>query len=69
MFPPHYNSLIMKIGAGLEVLTVCQEQEEGAVQTGQLTAGPSPRGASMAVHLVCRQQQQSLRTNLGQPES
>ena len=44
----------MQQGAGVEVLTVCQEQEKGAVQTGQLPAGHSPREAGRAL--------QSLRT-------
>ena len=47
---------------------MCQEQKKGTIQTGQLPASPSPRGGGRTVQLVCRKQQQSLRTNLFQQE-
>ena len=58
-----------ELGPGVEVLTVGQEQEKGAVQTGQLPAVPGPRGVGRAIQLVSRPQQHSLRTNPSLPES
>ena len=53
-----HGSFTIKLEAGLQV---CQEQEKGVVQTGQLPAGPSPRGIGRAEQLVCRQQSLSAR--------
>ena len=64
MAPPHhtqFDNQARNRSAGLEVSTVCKEEEKEAVQTDLLSAGPSPSGVGRAKLLVCRQKSLSAR--------